>query len=190
MDGDVFAKAGKSVRSAVHALHDVLAGRSDPHRATSRWIEVLLFKAKGLRLFADIIEQVEHARGMPLFFAQECQAIAQKARMTACEADRTALDLITAREAAYLARKGDICAEVLAHRILQSLADRLILESRDGYVQTYGHERLDEVRAALAPMLREAAAELGRRPGAQRLRLTSAPEIHAETNLLARADDE
>ena len=190
MDGDIFAKAGKLGRKAADALHQIVEGRGDPAQAVAHCLEKFIGGIGGLRLFAEIAEAWRHALTAPLFAAEELHRISREARVKACEAGRTVIDLITAREAAHAARRGAIHSEDLAYRVLQSLSDRLIIESKHGYVAQYGHAHLDEARAALEPTLRRAAAELARRPELRQLGLTRAPKLRADSNLLEGDIDE
>ena len=184
MDGDVFAKAGKWGRLAADALQQMIEGRTDPAQAVARCLEKFIGGVGGFRLFAEIVAACRQAWTAPLFAAEEIRRIVSEARVKACEAGRSVIDLITAREAAHAARRGVIHAEDLAYRILQRVSDRLIIESKGGYVAQYGHAHLEQVRTALAPTLHRAAAEFARRPDLQQLGITRGSKVHADTNLL------
>lgn len=184
MDGDVFAKAGRWGRQAAHALFESLSGRPDTAQAIPRFFEMFLAKAGGIRLLPYVFAQLDRARSVPLLAHGELGALARNIELRAREAGSSDVDLLVARETARAARRGDTNSETLVERLLGRIADRTIFESRGGFIDQYGHTRLNEAKAALAGTLAKAAGELVRRPEAKRLSLTLRTSIGADTNLL------
>jgi len=95
------------------------------------------------------------------------------------------LDLVLQQVAKSAILRGEMDPQPILERFLGALIDSHVIASRGGLIEIGGRRYTQLAKVLMAPVVRDAASELLRRPGLSRLGLAHRSRVTADSDLRA-----
>ena len=182
MDGDEFSKATRLARAAAAAVLDTVGGAVFDPFHIARFYEHIVQEAQGIKSLPAILRILDDLRLMPLLIPvrteEACQRIADAAHGPACGM----LDLVLERVAQRALLRGETDKTAMVEKFAQALTDRFVIAGRGGLIDMNGINYVQIAKSLMAPMARDAAQALVRKPNAIHLGLSRQFRLTPESN--------
>jgi len=184
MDGDEFSKAPRLARAAAAAVLATVGGAVFDPFHIARLYEHIVQEAQGIKSLPVILKVFDDLRSMPLLIPvrteEACERIADAGHGPECGM----LDLILVGVAQSALLQGETDKAAMVEKFTQALADRFVIAGRGGLIDMDGISYVQIAKSLMAPMARDAAQALVRKPNAINLVLSRQFRLTPESNLL------
>lgn len=185
MDGDNFSHATRLGLNAAHAVLDAARGaRFDPFSA-ERLLDALIERAGGIPSLRVTLTGLADLRSPALLIPPDVEEICTRMERAAHEPNCSQLDLVLQQVAKSAIRRGEMDATAILERFVETVIDRYVITARGGLIEIDGPHNTQRARVLMAPVVRDAASELFRRPDLSRLGLARRSRVTADSDLRA-----
>lgn len=186
MDGDYFSTAIRLGRAVAEAVVTAASEGTPFDGFTAvRLIDHFIESSGGIAALPPVLEILEDLRATPLLIPTRIEEGCARVEAAAHRSDCGTLDLLLSKVVQSAINRGETEPSVILEAFTRSLIERYVIMGRGGLVDFDGLRYVERARELTGPMARAAAAELLRRPRAQRLGLARGYRITADSNLLA-----